>query len=331
MTAESSRERRSEVWTRYWRTGALHSCGTSWDGNYGGAIRHHWQAVAGSLGPAVRVLDIATGNGAVPRLLAESAVAEGLVIDAVDLAEIEPAWALDRRNAAQAIRFHARTSVEALPFDDGTFDLATSQYGIEYADIGRAGAEVARVLRAGGRLSAIVHHAEGVVAQVSREELRHIAWLLAPDGLLDAADVIAGPLAQAATPAGRAALIRDPAAGAARACFNALQDEAEARIAAAAVPDLVHEARQAIAHALQPAIAQGRADRAREALAAYRTSVAEIALRLRELVDRAWDEAACRDHLQTLHAAGLVLTAEPLRDEGRLLGWRVSGRKKGEA
>ena len=46
-------ERRIESWSRYWASGALHSCAGSFDGNYAGSLRAFWNEVFSSLPPAV--------------------------------------------------------------------------------------------------------------------------------------------------------------------------------------------------------------------------------------------------------------------------------------
>src|SRR3546814_16929036 len=82
----------------------------------------------------------------------------------------------------QALHFHSGVSAEALPFDDNSFDLVTSQYGIEYCDDVRTTPEVARVPAPDGRVALLLHHADSRLAQVAREELRLADWLRRPAG-----------------------------------------------------------------------------------------------------------------------------------------------------
>src|SRR3546814_136608 len=103
----------------------------------------------------------------------------------------------------QALHFHSGVSAEALPFDDNSFDLVTSQYGIEYCDDVRTAPEVARVLAPDGRVALLLHHADSRLAQVAREELRLADWLLRPAGFLDLLQAIVPWVAQAATVEGR--------------------------------------------------------------------------------------------------------------------------------
>ena len=97
---------------------------------------------------AMRVLDVATGSGNTAAAIAPH-VRE---VIACDIA----AAMLERTRELAAVRglrnvaaVHA--DVEALPFDDGSFDVVTCRIAPHhFIDIDRALSEVARVLRAGG-------------------------------------------------------------------------------------------------------------------------------------------------------------------------------------
>src|SRR3546814_10256128 len=96
--------------------------------------------------------------------------------------------------------------------DLNSFDLVTSQYGIEYCDDVRTTPEVARVLAPDGRVALLLHHADSRLAQVAREELRLADWLLRPAGFLDDLEAIAPWIRQATTAEGREALRDDTSA-----------------------------------------------------------------------------------------------------------------------
>lgn len=83
--------------------------------------------------------------------------------------------------------FHANvdlqsdTPMEALPFRDGSFDAAVSQFGFEYSERRSATHEVARVLVPGARVAMLIHHAESGIVASSRQRLRSIEAATAPD------------------------------------------------------------------------------------------------------------------------------------------------------
>jgi SAM-dependent methyltransferase len=99
--------------------------------------------------PGERVLDLATGTGEVALRIAQA----GADVTAIDIAE--PMLEKARRRATEegaAIQFDLG-NVEYLPYDDDAFDVAISNFGVIFApDHANVAAEVARVLRPGGRL-----------------------------------------------------------------------------------------------------------------------------------------------------------------------------------
>ncbi len=115
-----------------------------------------------SISPGEAVLDIAcgTGNVAIP-----AAVAGGEVTGL----DITPELLEDarRRAAEAAVEVDwVEGDAEQLPFDDASFDVVASTFGIMFAPNHREAAlEAARVLRAGGRLGIISWRPEGSIGQ----------------------------------------------------------------------------------------------------------------------------------------------------------------------
>lgn len=317
-TAQSDAAARRAAWSAYWQAGALHSCVGSWSGNYGGAIAAFWSRSFAALANGARVLDLATGNGPLPQLLLQQRPDDAaLRIDAVDAAALAPAWY--RADAQPRLRFHQGVAMEALPFADGSFDLVTSQYGFEYADRAPALAELLRVLAPRGRVALVMHHAGSVLVEVARSELRHQARLLADDGLLAAAAAVVPWFALARAGGNPGA---DPAAGRARAAYNAAQQALSTAIAGEHAPDLLVDVRDAV-HRL---VAATGADPAPTlaALADWRAALGNAALRSRELVACALhpgDVADLRDAIVTARGGG-VTVAELGQEEG-VLGWSL--------
>jgi ubiquinone/menaquinone biosynthesis C-methylase UbiE len=165
-----------EAWDRYWAYGYLHSCSALHAGNYRGAIAAHWRERFQALADGSRALDVATGNGALALMALETADARDVTFDitAADLAAIDPVQqAADAGQRAQLarVRFWPRTPAEALPVPEGAFDRVCSQFGLEYSDLRQSLPEIARVLAPGGRLSAVIHHADSVIVQPAYDEI----------------------------------------------------------------------------------------------------------------------------------------------------------------
>ncbi len=162
-------------WSSFWRQGFITTFGAGKAGNYDGLVRKFWVDHFVDLPARSRVLDIATGNGAIATLAAQ--ISEGheknFFVAASDLAEIQsdlkanPQAARLRAN----IHFHSHTPCERQPFEDGSFDLVTSQFGFEYSNVKEAVREIRRVLAPGGTFIAICHHADSSLIEKSRKEL----------------------------------------------------------------------------------------------------------------------------------------------------------------
>lgn len=111
------------------------------------ALAHAAQRL--NAGPGQRILDVATGTG----WSARNAARAGAAVTAVDIAG-------DLLAAAKRLSAHVQPAIdfreadaEQLPFPDASFDGAISTFGVMFAaDHRRAAAELARVVRPGGRL-----------------------------------------------------------------------------------------------------------------------------------------------------------------------------------
>jgi SAM-dependent methyltransferase len=99
-----------------------------------------------------RVLDVACGTGVLARAVAERVGPAGEV---VELDINEGMLAVARQKAAHLEWQHG--PAEAIPFDNNSFDVVVSQFGLMFFEDRRAAIqEMARVLRPGGRLAVAV-------------------------------------------------------------------------------------------------------------------------------------------------------------------------------
>ncbi len=118
-----------------------------------------------------RVLDVACGNGNA----ALAAARRFAVTTGVDFV---PAL-LDRaraRAAADGLAVELRQAdAEALPFDDGTFDVVLSTFGVMFTpDQHRAAGELLRVCRPGGRIGLANWTPAGFIGKVFRVVGQHV-------------------------------------------------------------------------------------------------------------------------------------------------------------
>ena len=264
---------RQQAWGAYWASGALHSCVTSYDGNYSGGIAKFWIKALEDLPKHSRVLDLATGNGAIPKLLLDIKSNE-VQIDGVDASQVAPRW-LDQKKHGR-IHFWPGVWMEQLPFPDETFDCVCSQFGIEYAERPAAWLEALRVLKTGGQLHCVLHHKDSVLTRVATQEQAQCGWLLGEEGLLAAALHLAPWWMRARN--GEAGQQLGCEAQRARARFNEVQARLEELIQQGGVVDLLIQSRICVQSILV------NAEDPNHALQMYAKHLNESELRCAELV-----------------------------------------------
>ena len=98
---------------------------------------------------AGRVLELACGTGVLTRCLAEALAGDATLV-ATDLNDAMLAHARERV-ASPRVTWRA-ADMQALPFDDGAFDVVVCQFGIMFVPDKRAAPRARRMLVPGGRL-----------------------------------------------------------------------------------------------------------------------------------------------------------------------------------
>jgi demethylmenaquinone methyltransferase / 2-methoxy-6-polyprenyl-1,4-benzoquinol methylase len=129
-------------------------------------MHHRWRQRAVDLaevGPGDRALDVATGTGDLAVALKRRVGPAGEVVG-MDFSENMLELA---RAKASDVRFEWGNALE-LPYDDGSFDAATVGFGVRnFSDLRRGLAELARVVRPGGRV---------VVLEMTIPERPPLSW-----------------------------------------------------------------------------------------------------------------------------------------------------------
>jgi demethylmenaquinone methyltransferase/2-methoxy-6-polyprenyl-1,4-benzoquinol methylase len=116
-----------------------------------GGVHHLWRRKAvrrSGAKPGDRILDCATGTGDLAIAFRKAVGPEGQVVGT----DFVPEMLVHARAKAPDIEFEV-ADVTRLPYEDGTFDVASISFGIRnVADPARGIAEMARVIRSGGRV-----------------------------------------------------------------------------------------------------------------------------------------------------------------------------------
>ena len=172
-------------WSVYWANANLHSCLAA-DEKSQLAIEQLWFDMALQLPAKAKVLDLATGNGAVPHALLSHN--PSLLIDAVDKADIKPELSNEFSQTLSKVRFFPNQDIVALDatlFSAHHYDALVSQFGAEYAGLHDVLDGCLPLLKLGGKVKLIVHHECSNLLSSSRMKLEELAWLLTEKGLVD--------------------------------------------------------------------------------------------------------------------------------------------------
>lgn len=166
----NSPENHNEAWSEFWE----HNSGAT----AGGCLPQQWAAIeeaqksiwssfADRIPQKGAVLDLATGDGRVLRWMRE--MQDDLGLTGIDLAPTLP-------QAPEGTETMGGVAMEALPFEDDSFDAVVSQFGFEYSNVGKVAAEIARVLKPGGSVGLMVHRGDGPILEHNISRREAIDW-----------------------------------------------------------------------------------------------------------------------------------------------------------
>jgi ubiquinone/menaquinone biosynthesis C-methylase UbiE len=163
----------SKNWTDYWqKEGAAGEVYVDKKGNKSPFLSDFWHHYFVSLSKEnthKKLIDIASGAGSI---FAELAKAHPFELFAADVS----GHALEQLNSRIANVTTTVCSAACIPFEDRTFDIIVSQFGIEYGGIA-AFEEATRLLKKGGELVFLCHHEDGSIDSRNKIEL-HGAYLV---------------------------------------------------------------------------------------------------------------------------------------------------------
>jgi len=316
---------RTGSWSRYWTTGALHSCPGSYAGNYSGEIAAFWCEVAHSFAAGSCGIDIGCGNAPVADLIFRYSDPKRLpTIHLLDAATIAPPWL---HGVSAPVRehsvLHPGTLVEAMPFDSASIDWAVSQYGIEYSDLDCSLAELVRVLKPNGHVALVMHATDSVLADVARVEVTHCEWLLHAQGPIVAAARLLEPMSRVRDARSGQALRHDAAANEARQNFNACMRALDARVAVSEAPDILLDARHVIAQIFGGVQTAGLSW-GESQLLLFRQMLSDSQLRSSELIQHALGESALARMAEVFRGTGRRVQTRAIHDRQRKMGWALN-------
>jgi ubiquinone/menaquinone biosynthesis C-methylase UbiE len=165
---ESDSSQVADSWNTYWHgtgdIGAYSSGGVNhpailafWDEFFQGVKQDYSRP---------RIIDIASGNGAVVKRAMAVFGDQSFDFTCLDVSDAAMTNIREQFPLVQGLVTDARN----IPLDSGSFDIATSQFGVEYAGL-EAITETARLLASGGRLALLLHNQTGSIHRECVESL----------------------------------------------------------------------------------------------------------------------------------------------------------------
>lgn len=319
-------------WSDYWREGAITSFAADFDGNYEGLLKQVWDEFLVGCKSGDKLLDIATGNAAIPLLAKEFATAHQVFLDitGTDLADINEALLEQRfpdlaQSDAHKLTLLSRVDSCDLPFSDGEFQWLTSSFGFEYAETEACVKECARVLCKGAQAQFLIHHSQSVILLRNNDILACLKALLANDGAIENLVQLNEEIGDVSSKAQLQRLKTSVNAERLRALIN----EEMSRLMDKHTLGFTDTGLARLMNDFFRELLVGPASRRRERLSAYEEVSQSLILRLENLSDASCGEGKMAEIEHLFRAAGIDEThAERLEDsEGQLMAWQVRLRK----
>lgn len=311
----------SSHWDEYWQQGHLTSFGDSFKGNYSGVLSTLWNTEFAKLKPNFKVLDVATGNGALPLLINQFFRDQqiGGHVDGVDLAQIATDLSTQQLNDEVTVSLISNINGNELPFEKGQYDLVMSQFGIEYSDLSRSIPEALRVLKTGGRFCVVTHHSRSMIINRNRD----ILALINDSAVDNVFSIITALVKRMGNMSNGDDLKRvkiDPEAERLRGELNT-EISTLAKLNEAALKDC--ELLNYVATLFQQGLFWS-VDKKLTYIEFASGQIASLKERLGELVNAALSEQKVADILASLSDAALECIDTICDDEGKILAWKIT-------
>ena len=159
-----------EEWSRFWRQGHTTTFGDYFDNGYAGPVKAWLDTLVGPITSAsepINITELCCGNGSLlPFLFSLGKTFDYIGVDAAEVRLPEVLHA-SVEQAEGSVQLLGNTPAEALPDTIQDITSCLSIYGMEYSTLNETLAGLLPRMRSDGRLYALMHHHDSVVARMS--------------------------------------------------------------------------------------------------------------------------------------------------------------------
>lgn len=301
----------SDYWSQYWQQGHLTSFGESFKGNYQGVLKSLWLDFFKKCSSNSRVLDIATGNGALIDLAIEAKRVD-MFYTGIDSATLSISGHLkDQPN----IEFVENIKAESLPENLADYDYVISQFGLEYSDLTESIPEFVKKLKPNGQFMFVIHDSESIIVKPNAATLLAAQQLSAPDGALQKLCELIDALDEEGVSGANSEKFRS----ALNTCIKALADKDENALWATNFPMLLKEV-------MNPRISL--ADK-NKIIQLFKSELEGQIIRLSDLVGAAHDQTKFSNLVEILQSNGITVSDQKVINEspGNSIARLITGQK----
>ena len=307
----------SKHWQQYWKQAVISSFGETEPDWYRQELLPFWENLFSGLPDGVRVLDVATGNGAVTRIAASVNEQEQkqLELQAVDRVETV---------AVPGVKLLPPSPLETLD-SKYRYYLVTAQFGLEYSRIDQSLPAIARLLESEGRLVVIAHHVDSRISHFSREEMKQYRAIFRQQDLFPRLEKLLKIMGDTRNPRQRQQLAGNPRAQAARKAVNRSISQLTGHFPEGIViANLLKQINPLFQQLMNQSLDQKLAY-----LHSIRKELQLARLRLADQLDAAWSEGDVSKMQVLAEKLGLETSRqEEVHDrDGELLAWKLYFRK----
>ena len=159
-------------WSNFWAQGHVTTFGNFFSEGYSGVVGAWLDQVADRYEDDALVVDMGCGNCAVlTHLLGRDKRLHYIGIDSADVVINKEAKENLKRSASTA-KLLSPVPAEATGLDQYSIDAVISIYGIEYADLSQASAEIGRICKPAANINFLMHHTQSQISEMSSRALR---------------------------------------------------------------------------------------------------------------------------------------------------------------